>query len=82
MAAPVLTRAIMSRQPDPLIQKLIARLSDEDPVVRRNAAAALRLHGRRAAIAAAELARLLDDENPRVRAEAQRALNRLRVVAA
>jgi len=65
-----------------LIQKLVARLSDEDPLTRRNAAAALRLHGRRAMAAIPELARLLADEDPAVQAEAQRALDRLRTVAA
>ncbi len=74
-------RAIMLRHPDPLIQKLIARLSDADPLTRRNAAAALRLHGRRATVAMDELGRLLGDEDPHVRAEAERALDRLRAVA-
>lgn len=71
----------MLRHPDPLIQKLIARLSDADPLTRRNAAAALRLHGRRATVAMDELGRLLGDEDPHVRAEAERALDRLRAVA-
>jgi len=72
----------MRTQPDPLIQKLIARLSDEDPVTRRNAAGALRLHGGRATAAIPELVRLLSDTDPAVQAEAQRALSRLRTAAA
>lgn len=72
----------MRGQPDPLIQKLIARLSDADPVARRNAATALRLHGSRAAAAIPELVELLSDTDPAVQAEAQRALNRLRTTAA
>ena len=72
----------MRKQPDPLIQKLIVRLRDEDPVTRRNAAGALRLHGGRAADAVPELVRLLSDKDPAVQAEAQRALNRLRTPAA
>ena len=72
----------MLTQPDLLIQKLIARLRDEDPVTRRNAAGALRLHGGRATAAIPELARLLSDEDPTVQAEAQRALSRLRTAAA
>jgi hypothetical protein len=63
----------MLSQPDPLIQKLIARLRDQDPVTRRNAAGALRLHGRRAAAATSALTRLLADEDPGVQAEARRA---------
>jgi HEAT repeat protein len=72
----------MSERLDPLIQKLIGRLKDEDPVTRRNAAGALRLHGPRAAAAVPELTRLLTDEDPKVREEARRALQRLRVAAA
>ena len=72
----------MLKQPDPLIQKLIARLRDGDPATRRNAAGALRLHGGRATVAIPELARLLTDEDPAVQAEAQRALDRLRTAAA
>jgi hypothetical protein len=60
-----------------LISRLIARLHDEDPVMRRNAAGALRLHGERAQGAIPALRRLLADPNPMVRAEAERALERL-----
>lgn len=66
-------------QGDLLIQKLIERLSYEDPVTRRNAAGALRLHGERAVPAIPALTRLLEDNNPRVRNEARRALERLTV---
>ncbi len=67
---------------DPLIEKLIARLRDRDPVARRNAAGALRLHGLRATPAINALGTLLTDEDPRVRLEARRALDRLRAIAA
>ena len=72
----------MVNQPDPLIDKLLQRLQDADPVVRQNAVGALRLHGERAVRAISELSGLLSDENDEVRAEAQRALNRLRRAAA
>jgi len=72
----------MSTYTDPLIQKLVAKLKHHDPIARRNAAAALRLHGVRAVGAAAELRRLLDDEDLRVREEARRALERLTTAAA
>jgi HEAT repeat protein len=72
----------MPAQPDPLIWKLIEKLKDQDPVTRRNAAGALRLHGSRAAAAIPALTPLLEDEDPRVRSEAERALDRLRIVAA
>ena len=62
----------MAVQGDLLIQKLIERLEYDDPVARRNAAGALRLHGDRAVSAVPALQRLLDDENPRVRNEARR----------
>jgi HEAT repeat protein len=67
---------------DPLIRKLIERLHHDDPLTRRNAAAALRLHGRRAVAAIPELTRLLADQDFRVRSEASRALDRLRAAAA
>ena len=72
----------MVDQPDPLVAKLIQRLHGADPVARRNAAGALRLHGERAVSAISELSRLLADEDAKVRAEAQRALFRLRQAAA
>lgn len=72
----------MTERPDPLIDKLIQRLRDQDPVVRRNAAAALRLHGPRAVAAIAELQKSLADEDARVRSEVQHALRRLRQLAA
>jgi HEAT repeat protein len=72
----------MSQQLDPLIRKLVTRLKDEDPLTRRNAAGALRLHGSRATGAIPELSRLLSDQDPRVREEARRALARLRNAAA
>jgi HEAT repeat protein len=72
----------MAERIDPLIQKLVEKLHDQDPITRRNAAGALRLNGARAAAAAKELSKLLADEDPRVRAEAHRALDRLRSTAA
>jgi HEAT repeat protein len=62
---------------DLLITKLIERLTYDDPVTRRNAAGALRLHGNRAMAAIPALQHLLDDDNKGVRQEARRALNRL-----
>lgn len=67
---------------DSVISKLIDRLHDADPAVRRNAAGALRLHGRRASCAVEELARLTHDDDARVRVEAQHALSCLRDSAA
>jgi HEAT repeat protein len=67
----------MVGQPDPLILKLIQRLHHDDVPTRRNAAGALRLHGERAVQAIPELMRLLADEDPTVRTEARRALNRI-----
>lgn len=67
---------------DPLIQRLIDKLNDDDPIVRRNAAGALRLHGARALAAVPELRRLLADRDLRVRNEAQHALERLERTAA
>jgi len=67
---------------DPLIEKLIDLLDDKDPRRRRNAAGALRLHGRRAIAAVPALEPLLRDRDPAVRGEAERALARLRTPAA
>ena len=72
----------MSTQPDLLIRKLIEKLGDHDPRTRRNAAGALRLHGARAVPAIPALAALLIDEDPKVRCEAERALDHLRLQAA
>ena len=72
----------MNGQSDSLIAKLIQRLHDADPVARRNAVGALRLHGERAVPAISELDSLLSDEDAEVRAEARRALDRLRQAAA
>lgn len=62
---------------DPLVAKLVCRLSDADSSVRRNVAGALRLLGRRASSALEALAQRTADEDPRVRSEAARALQRL-----
>ena len=72
----------MSTQHNLLISKLTQKLSDSDPIIRRNAAGALRLQGSRALSALPALASLLDDQDQRVRAEAERAIAHLRLSAA
>ena len=72
----------MTRQPDLLILKLIEKLQDQDPITRRNAAGALRMHGMRAIAAIPALSPLLDDADPRVRNEAELAIDRLRMAVA
>ena len=72
----------MARQPDLLILKLMEKLRDADPVTRRNAAGALRLQGARAVAAIPAISALLADQDPRVRNEAERAVDHLRLVAA
>jgi HEAT repeat protein len=72
----------MSTQPDLLILKLIEKLCDANPITRRNAAGALRLQGTKAVAAIPAIARLLTDQDPRVRNEAERAVDHLRLVAA
>ncbi len=69
-------------QPDLLILKLIEKLSDADPITRRNATGALRLQGLRAVTAIPAISALLTDQDPRVRREAERAIDHLRLVAA
>ena len=76
------TDTAMTAKADPLIGKLIEKLEHEDPLIRRNAAGALRFHGVRAAGAIAALTARLNDEDAGVRAEAERALDRLRTAAA
>ena len=73
---------IMIRQPDLLILKLIEKLRDADPITRRNATGALRLQGLRAVAAIPAITALLTDEDPRVRSEAERAIDHLKLVAA
>ncbi len=68
--------------PDLLILKLIEKLRDSDPLIRRNAAGALRLQGTRAIAAITALSALLSDQDIRVRNEAERAIDHLRLVAA
>ena len=74
--------AKMVKQPDLLIMKLIQKLNDTDPTVRRNAAGALRLQGSRAVAAIPALSILLTDQDIRVRNEAERAIDHLRLSAA
>jgi HEAT repeat protein len=76
------TPARPSHQPDLLILKLMQKLGDADPLVRRNAAGALRLLGARAVAALAALAALLADQDVRVRNEAERAIQHLKQMAA
>ena len=64
-----------------LIRKLIEKLNDKDPRVRRNATGALRMQGTKAAAAVPAISRLLDDADPRVRREAQQAIEQLTPVA-
>jgi hypothetical protein len=70
------------KQPDLLVLKLIEKLSDTDPIIRRNAAGALRLQGARAVGAIPAISVLLSDQDLRVRNEAERAVDHLRLVAA
>jgi HEAT repeat protein len=72
----------MSKKPDLLILKLMQKLGDIDPLVRRNAAGALRLQGSRAVAAIPALSALLTDQDSRVRNEAERAIDHLRLAAA
>ena len=73
----------MSEQPDRLVVKLIEKLGDTDPITRRNAAGALGMQGVRAVMAIPALSALLDDDNdPRVRREVVKVLDRLRAAAA
>jgi HEAT repeat protein len=65
-----------------LISKLIEKLHDANPITRRNAAGALSLQGARALAAIPAIAVLLTDQDPRVRTEAERALDHLRLAAA
>ena len=72
----------MFEQPDLLILKLVEKLGDADPITRRNAAGALRLQGSRAVGAIPALSSLLEDQDGRVRREAERAIDHLRLAAA
>jgi HEAT repeat protein len=72
----------ISREPDlMLVRKLVEKLSDKDPRVRRNAAGALRMQGIKAVEAVPAITRLLDDEDPRVRREAEQAIEQITPVA-
>jgi hypothetical protein len=67
----------MCERYDPLIHKLVNKLDESDPITRRNALGSLRLNGPRAAQAAQAIARMLCDQDPAVRAEAERVLKLL-----
>ena len=58
------------------------KLNDANPLIRRNAAGALRLQGLRAKAAIPALFLLLKDQDPRVRNEAERAIDHLKLAAA
>ena len=64
-----------------LIRKLIEKLGDKDPRVRRNATGALRMQGTKAATAVPAILHLLNDEDPRVRREAEQAIEQLTPIA-
>ncbi len=72
----------MPEPTDRLIRKLIEKLRDKDPLIRRNAAGALAMNGARAVGAIPALSTLLEDQDPRVREVVQRALVRLKFAAA
>lgn len=68
---------------DVVIERLVLLLNSNDPTTRRNAVGALRLNGARALSALPELTRLLDhDDDPLVKQEVDRAIKRLRAIAA
>ncbi len=69
----------MAQTTDLLVLKLMEKLRDVDPRIRRNAAGALRMQGPKAAAAVDAIAQLLDDADPSVRREAERAVDQLRV---
>ena len=65
---------------DLLVLKLMEKLCDVDPIIRRNAAGALRMQGARAVPALPALEPLLCDCDVRVRCEAERAIDQLKAV--
>jgi hypothetical protein len=81
-SVPRRTPVKMPAQPDLLILKLMQKLGDANPLIRRNAAGALRLQGSRAKAAIPALSLLLKDQDPRVRNEAERAIDHLKLAAA
>ena len=68
----------MPVKPDLLVLKLMEKLADRDPRIRRNATGALRMQGWKAVPALAAISRLTEDEDPWVRREAERTLEELR----
>ncbi|MCC6124084.1 MAG: hypothetical protein IT426_03920 [Pirellulales bacterium] len=72
----------MPIQPDLLVLKLMEKLADRDPRIRRNATGALRMQGWKAVPAIAAISRLTEDEDPWVRREAERTLEVLRPMPA
>jgi HEAT repeat protein len=80
----LLDRIVMKTlgQSDLLIQKLVEKLQDADPIIRRNATGALRLQGHRAAPALPAISSLLNDQDPRVRREAERTIESLQMCPA
>jgi HEAT repeat protein len=67
----------MIDKPDLLVVKLMAKLEDPDPRIRRNATGALRMQGFKAYAAVSAIQPLLGDSDPSVRREAERTLEML-----
>lgn len=72
----------MTLSNDPLINRLVSKLTDRDPRNRCIAANSLRFHGPRALSALPALAQLLNDDDLTVRSEAERTLQLLNRFAA
>ncbi len=72
----------MAAVADNVMQRILDRLQDPDPVARRNAVAALRLNAACSAATLSALMPLLNDRDPRVRAEVRRTLDLMRSAAA
>jgi HEAT repeat protein len=72
----------MSVKTDLLVLKLMEKLSDSDPRIRRNATGALRMQGLKAMPAIPAISRLIQDDDPWVRREAERTLEALRPMPA
>jgi HEAT repeat protein len=67
----------MIDKPDLLVVKLMEKLGDPDPRIRRNATGALRMQGSKACAAVPAIQPLLGDSDPSVRREAERTLETL-----
>jgi HEAT repeat protein len=67
----------MTDTSDLLIAKLVEKLGDPDPRVRRNATGALRMQGAKACAAVSAIQPLLGDSDPSVRRVAEQTLETL-----